>query len=237
MIDGREAAESLLGWWSDAGVDTAVGEKPRPWLRPMQASADIPLPEELLPPTAPVAPLARPDTLPEFRMWLENAAGLPMEQPGAERVLPRGESGAKIMLLADLPAMEDAAAKSPIGGEAAMLAERMLSAIGFRIEDAYLASLACFHAPGTRVGRDDLEACADLARHHIGLVKPERLVIFGDTPSRALTSEPLARARGRIHHIDGVRAIVTFHPRWLLQRPSDKALAWRDLQLLMSEGE
>ena len=35
--------------------------------------------------------------------------------------------------------------------------------------------------------------------------------------------------------VEGVRAIATFHPRWLLQRPSDKALAWRDLLLLMSE--
>jgi DNA polymerase len=30
---------------------------------------------------------------------------------------------------------------------------------------------------------------------------------------------------------------VTFHPRMLLQRPSDKALAWSDLLLLMSESD
>ena len=56
-------------------------------------------------------------------------------------------------------------------------------------------------------------------------------------PSRALLGEPLARARGRIHKVEGVRTIATFHPRCLLQRPSDKALAWRDLLLLMSESD
>jgi DNA polymerase len=47
----------------------------------------------------------------------------------------------------------------------------------------------------------------------------------------------MAKARGRIHKVEGVRTITTFHPRWLLQRPSDKALAWRDLLLLMSEND
>ena len=113
----------------------------------------------------------------------------------------------------------------------------MLSAIKIKPDDAYVASLGCFHSPGTRIGRDELEACAAIARDHIRLAKPERLILFGDAPCRALLNEPLTRARGRIHRIEGVRTIATFHPRWLLQRPSDKALAWRDLLLLMSESE
>ena len=96
---------------------------------------------------------------------------------------------------------------------------------------------ACFHSPGARIGREELAACGAIARDHIRLARPERLILFGDAPCRALLNEPLARARGRIHRIEGVRTIATFHPRWLLQRPSDKALAWRDLLLLMSESE
>lgn len=83
----------------------------------------------------------------------------------------------------------------------------------------------------------DRAECAEIAIKHIHLVKPRRLLLFGDAPARALLGEPLARARGRVHRIEGVRAVATFHPRWLLQRPSDKALAWRDLLLLMSEDD
>ena len=100
----------------------------------------------------------------------------------------------------------------------------------------YFASLACFHSPGARFN-GELDACAAIARDHIRLAKPERLLLFGDAPARALLGEPLARARGRVHRIEGIRTIATFHPRWLLQRPSDKALAWRDLLLLMSEDD
>jgi len=112
----------------------------------------------------------------------------------------------------------------------------MLAAIGIATDNAYVASLSPFHTPGARFN-GDLEACAAIARDHVRLARPERLVLFGDAPARALLGEPLARARGRVHRVEGIRTIATFHPRWLLQRPSDKALAWRDLLLLMSESD
>lgn len=226
---GARAAESLVQWWLEAGVDVAVGETPRGWLRSTEAPVARPSDH--------AAPQEKPTDLASFQAWLATASGLPMERPGSIRVTPQGVESAKVMLLSDLPAREDATEGASIGGEAWALTLRMLSAIKIKPDDAYVASLGCFHSPGTRIGRDELEACAAIARDHIRLAKPERLILFGDAPCRALLNEPLTRARGRIHRIEGVRTIATFHPRWLLQRPSDKALAWRDLLLLMSESE
>jgi len=111
----------------------------------------------------------------------------------------------------------------------------MLAAIGIAPDSAYLATLACFQAPGARFDHGDIERCASIARDHVRLARPERLLLFGDAPARALTGHPLAKARGKVHRVEGVRTVATFHPRWLLQRPADKALAWKDLLLLMSE--
>jgi uracil-DNA glycosylase len=160
-----------------------------------------------------------------------------MDRPGANRVAPHGTEDAKVMLLSDLPDSADAAAGVPIGGEAWSLTRRMLGAIGIDPEEAYVASLSCFQAPGARIRREELGNCAAIARDHVRLARPRRLILFGDAPARALLGEPLARARGHVHRIEGVPAIATFHPRWLLQRPTDKALAWRDLLLLMSESD
>ena len=109
---------------------------------------------------------------------------------------------------------------------------RMLAAIGVSEDAAYSASLACFQLPAARLDADALERCAELMRRHIALVAPKRLLLLGDAPARALTGQPLATARGKIHRIEGVRSVATFHPRFLLARPADKALAWRDLLLL-----
>lgn len=223
----RAEAASLLGWWLDAGVDTPISEQPRDWLKPNAVPAAV-IAE------AP-APVALPDTLEAFQAWLTTAPGLPLDQAGARRILPHGPAEAEIMLVSEFPAREDAGEGRPIGGTAWQLMVRMLAAIGVGEDAAYSASLACFHLSGAKLDADALERCAELMRHHIALVNPKRLLLLGDAPARALTGQLLASSRGKVHRIEGVRAVATFHPRYLQARPADKALAWRDLLLLTDE--
>lgn len=224
IIDEPMAA-SLLGWWLDAGVDGAVSESPRDWRRAPAVAA---------PPVA-LAAAVPPADLASFRTWLESSPGLPLDRPGARRVLPLGAEGARLMLMADFPSPQECAEGRPLAGESWALAQRMMAAIGIAPAEAYLATLACFHAPGARLERDELARCGAIARDHVRLARPERLLLFGDAGARALTGQPLASARGKVHRVEGVRTVATFHPRQLLQRPSDKALAWKDLLLLMSD--
>ena len=234
LIDGdtaRAHAMQALGWWLDSGVDVAISEAPRDWRRSMpaatrpQAAAAI----------APVTAREAPTDLPSFRSWLSEEAGLPLDRPGARRVLPHGSEAAPLMLMADFPSPQECAEGRPLAGESWVLAQRMLAAIQIEPDAAYLATLSCFQAPGARFDDRDLQRCGAIARDHVRHAKPQRLLLFGDAPARALTGQTLAAARGKIHRIEGVRTVATFHPRWLLQRPSDKALAWKDLLLLMSE--
>ena len=220
---------STLGWWLQAGVDVAIAETPRDWLK-----APAPPPPNVRPPSAEAVAQAL-ETLHLFRDWLGTAASLPLGDAGATRVLPQGEEAAPVMLIAEMPGREDADEGRPIGGEAWGLMAKMLAAIGIRAEDAYSATLACFHVPGVKMQAGELADCAAIARQHISLAKPQRLLLLGDAPARALLGKPLAAARGHIHKIEGVRAVATFHPRFLMNRPSDKALAWRDLLLLMED--
>jgi DNA polymerase len=139
------------------------------------------------------------------------------------------------MLLSDAPALEDYAAGRPIGGDAWLLTERMLAAIGLKPEEAYSASLSPIHSPGARMTQRDREDYAEIARKHIRLARPKRLLLFGDGPCQALLGKRLVDARGHVHKIEGVRAVATFHPRHLIKRPLDKSLAWQDLLLLMED--
>ncbi len=226
-ISARDAA-SALGWWLDAGVDVAISEAPRNWLERKTEPPNVRQP-------SPQSVSQALETLHLFRDWLGTAPSLPLAGPGARRVLPQGEESAPVMLIAEMPGQEDAAEGRPIGGEAWLLMTRMLAAIGIRSEDAYSASLTCFHAPGARISSSELVECAEIARKHIALARPKRLLLLGDAPARALLGKPLAAARGPVHKIEGVRTVATFHPRTLMKQPSNKALAWRDLLLLMEE--
>ena len=223
-IDRREAA-SALRWWLEMGVDVAIQETPRNWLEPAPAG----------PAAEPQPATALPETLQEFRDWLSSDPAAPLASARSRPVLPQGAEGAEVMLLSDPPTREELASGAPIGGEAAKLMQRMLKAIGMA-DRAYSANLACFHSPGTRLSPDQIEQCAAAARRHVTLVRPKRLLILGDVSSRALLGKPLLEARGKVHKIEGVRTVATFHPRQLLKRPSDKALAWKDLLLLTEEA-
>jgi DNA polymerase len=224
---GIAETRSALAWWLEAGVDVAVQDSPRDWLRPTRRTAA----------PAPVANVAEPShsTLAELQHWLASSAELPLASATARRILPHGPENAAVMLLSDAPALEDFAAGQPIGGDAWILATRMLAATGIDAGDAYSASLSCFNTPGARMADADRAACAEIARRHIKLVQPERLIVFGDGPSLALLGKRLVEARGHVHKVEGVRTIATFHPRHLIKRPLDKALAWRDLLLLMED--
>ena len=228
-------AKSALLWWLDAGVDVAIDEAPRDWLKPAPVAATPQAPAF----TAPKGPSATLDEMPAtldlFRDWLGAAPALPFASAGAKRILPHGAEDAPVMLLAEMPGLDDAAAGQPIGGDAWTLMQRMLAAIGIDSAEAYSASLSCFHATAARSARDELAACAAIARRHIALAKPKRLLLLGDAPAKAMLGKPLAAARGHVHQVEGVRTVATFHPRQLIERSSHKALAWRDLLLLMEE--
>lgn len=221
----REAA-SALRWWLEMGVDVAIQETPRNWLAPTPAQG----------PGEPEAsePAELPQSLEEFRDWLVGSPDAPLASAASKPVSPHGAEGAEVMVLCDPPTRDELASGRPVGGEAAELLERMLAAIGMS-GNAYFANLSCFHSPGARLTAKQIDECASAARQHVALVRPKRLLVLGDVPSRALLGKPLVQARGHVHKVEGVRTIATFHPRQLLKRPSDKALAWKDLLLLVEE--
>ncbi|QNP46709.1 hypothetical protein H9L14_06455 [Sphingomonas sediminicola] len=173
-LTAAEAA-SVIGWWIEAGVDVAIQEQPRAWLGATAAVTSV----ETHTLGAPEPTPELPASLEAFRHWLGETPSLPLAKANARRALPIGIEAAEVMLLADMPTPEDVAEGQPIAGPAWELTQRMLAAIGFDSNQAYVSGLTCFHSPGTRLSGNDLEACATLARRHVALAKPKRLLLLG----------------------------------------------------------
>jgi DNA polymerase len=234
------AAASALGWWIDAGVDVIVGEAPRDWLRSKPEAPARPesAPAARAAPAAPAEPQEElPGQLDLFQAWLQSHDRLPFAAPSAPRVCPAGDPGSGLMVMIDMPTVEDCEAGTLLSGEVGRLFDRMLAAIGRDRGSIYFAALSCLRSADGRMSGEPEKQCALLARHHIGLAAPKALLLFGDGASKALLGLSAGRARGRWHeiatHAGPVRAIATISPRTLLNQPAQKALAWADLQLLM----
>jgi uracil-DNA glycosylase family 4 len=224
------AAASALQWWADAGVDVMVDEEPRNWLRPKPKAESEAV-------AAPAPGDALPDQLDLFHAYLRDSGSLSFASPAAPRICPAGDPTSGLMMLTDMPAAEDCGAGTLLSGEAGRLFDRMLSAIGRDRGSIYLASLSCLRSPTGGFTGETAGQCATLARHHIGLVAPKAVLLFGDTCGKALLGQSVMQGRGRWHEISTyaghIPALLTFHPDRLLEQPSFKAAAWADLQLLM----
>jgi DNA polymerase len=227
---GTELAASALEWWSEAGVDTLVDERPRDWLKP-KAPPPAAAPDSISTPAA--LPDALPDTLDAFRSWWRTAP-LPYATIGA-RLDPAGDPLAGLMVMTDMPA--------PGGGwfegEADPLFDRMMKAIGRSRDRLCLASLSPARTLSIRLDGASEQYLAGLARHHIGLVRPRALLLFGDMCAQALLGEGVARTRGRWHAVETpagpVRALATLRPEQVARQPGYRKLVWDDLQMLMQE--
>src|SRR5437868_1813161 len=216
-------AESALSWWEEAGVDTIVGEEPRDWLagpaKPAVAPAEA-TPEAAAP--------AFPNDLAAFQAWLATTDALPFAGPGARRLPPAGNASSGLMAITDVPGAEDIAAGELFSGEQGALidnmlrnfAEKLLGGAQIDRETIYLAPFSPIRPPAGRIDAAGVRFLAEAMRHHIGLVGPKAVLIFGDSCSRALLGKPMTEARGAWHEVatpaGNISAIVTIRPQELL---------------------
>lgn len=234
-IDWATAAASALEWWRDAGVDMLVDEAPRDWTAAPPAPAAR---RAGAPGTASSVFAPLPTTLAAFSVWRIGPDAPEAAWPG-KPIAATGDPATQIMVLADLPDREDSAAGVLLSGAAGRLFDRMLAAIGRDRTSIYLVPMCGTRPMAGRIAPEIEARLAGIARHHTALVAPRRLLLLGNAPSRALTRADVARARGSLQtvNLDGgisVEVVASFHPRLLIERPAEKARAWKDLQMLIA---
>jgi uracil-DNA glycosylase len=229
---------NLLGWWELAGVDAPVADEPASWLARPAPPPSASTRREI----ADVIPARgeMPATLPEFLAWLKSSPDVPEAAWTGDRIIPDDRILANIearpiMLISDMPDMEDMQAASLFSGAAGRLLDAMLRAIGLSRESLYLCSLASTRPPGGLFDPKSAERLARIMRRHVSLVAPTHVLLLGDKTSRALLAADAGGGRGSLqmlnHDGGNVDTIATFHPRLLLKQPAAKAECWKDLQL------
>ncbi|MEZ0241985.1 MAG: uracil-DNA glycosylase family protein [Sphingomonas sp.] len=231
----RQSLASALEWWRDAGVETIAGDEPRDWLAlPVVAPEAVagPAGEAVAATAAPEVPL--PDTLDGF-IALRMGESAPEADWLTPRVGPSGPADADLMILTDMPEADDT--ESLMGGATGRLLDRMLAAIGQKRDSVHLASLAWARPMTGQVPADAEASLVALARHHVELVGPKKLLLLGQTANRVLGTTNGSGLANGIHDFNHSRgntvSVATYHPRFLMERPAAKAEAWKHLLLLM----
>lgn len=153
-------------------------------------------------------------------------------------VFADGSPDARLMFVGEGPGADEDAQGLPFVGKAGQLLNNMITAMGLKREEVYIANVVKCRPPGNRAPEpDEANTCSPFLFQQIDVIRPEVLVALGATAATYLLGQrqPLAGLRGRLHAFRGSKLIVTYHPAFLLRDPRQKKEAWADLQIAMRE--
>ncbi len=153
-----------------------------------------------------------------------------------QTVFGTGNPEARWLFIGEAPGAEEDRQGEPFVGRAGQLLDAMLAALGLDREQVFIANVLKCRPPGNRDPRgDEAAACAPFLNRQIQLIDPGVVVALGRVSAQRLlqTDAPLGRLRGRVHALEatGKPLVATYHPAYLLRKPSDKGRAWADLLL------
>jgi DNA polymerase len=224
-----------LAWWREAGVDLDFTDAPHPWLaaaepeQPLREtkSAAAPIVASVAAPLVGGDPASWPRDLAAFQNWWLTEPSLDDGAPQL-RVPPRGRAGAALMIVVGHPEADDGA--DLLSGPEGRLLEAILGAMAVGRDAIYLASALPRHMPlpdWAALSRSGLGA---VLRHHVALVAPQRVLVFGSGVLSLLGNDPAQSAQNSSHLYHEGQSIALLAARELgsLARPAWKARFWRD---------
>jgi len=163
----------------------------------------------------------------------------PLHAMGRKQIVfGTGNPYAELMFVGEAPGADEDQQGEPFVGRAGQLLNNMITAMGLKREEVYIANVVKCRPPGNRTPEpDEANTCSPFLFRQIDVVRPEVIVALGATAATYLLGQrqPLAGLRGRVHSFRGTKLIVTYHPAFLLRDPRQKKEAWADLQIAMRE--
>src|SRR5579864_4102145 len=147
-----------------------------------------------------------------------------------------GNVNADLMFIGEGPGADEDAKGEPFVGRAGQLLNNMISAMGIKREDVYIANVVKCRPPSNRTPeKDECDTCSPFLMRQIDVIKPKVIVALGAVAAKNLlaVNDSMANLRGRWYDFRNCKLLVTYHPAYLLRDPRQKKEAWKDLQMVM----
>ncbi|MGV6818254.1 MAG: uracil-DNA glycosylase [Thiotrichales bacterium] len=179
---------------------------------------------------------------PELAATVAGCQRCELSQTRTQTVFGAGDQHADWMIIGEAPGEQEDLQGVPFVGRAGVLLNNMLRAIGLERERVYIANVIKCRPPGNRDPHaDEINACLLYLHRQVELLQPRMILVVGRVAAQTLleTSDPVGRLRDEVHHYPGsqIPLVVTYHPAYLLRRPSEKSKSWADLKLALSHYE
>ncbi|MEW6388506.1 MAG: uracil-DNA glycosylase [Thermodesulfobacteriota bacterium] len=175
-------------------------------------------------------------TLTEIREELGDCRRCKLSQSRTNIVFGAGSPQAELMFVGEGPGQEEDLQGLPFVGAAGGLLNNLLSKLGLRREEVYIANIVKCRPPGNRdPEEDEIAQCLPFLKKQIKSVRPRVIVTLGKVAAQALlqTATPITKLRGKWQRYQKIAVMPTFHPSYLLRFPKERQKTWEDMQQVM----
>ncbi len=195
----KQDFEALLDWWRLAGVTHAFADGPSAWLGEGSSLSLVERAEPATEPQSPRGPApaakppagavekahvpAMPGEIGAFTEWFVSQNPLLLKE-NYPALAATGPNNAELMILAEAPEQTDRTRL--LEGQMGEFLDQMLRAMGLERAAVYCATVLPQYQSLPDWPALDQSGAALIARHHIELASPKRLVIFSRAVSRML---------------------------------------------------
>jgi DNA polymerase len=153
-----------------------------------------------------------------------------------QTVFGEGPQAAQVMLVGEQPGDREDLAGKPFVGPAGQMLDRALEQAGIDRKKVYVTN-AVKHFKFVPRGKirlhqkpttPEIKACRPWYERELTSIKPDLVVAMGATAAQSVFGKitPITKNRGRLIDLDdGIKALVTVHPSYLLRLPDADARA------------
>jgi uracil-DNA glycosylase len=250
-LSPSSAAKALAAWWEMAGVEpididavirAATAKSPRqeaqaPTAKPQAVRAQAASARKPVDALGDAQRLAAACTsVDALNKAIASFEGCGLKASARNCVAPDGIVGAPILIIGEAPDRDEDETGRAFSGLNGELLDKMLASIGLsRAQNCYLANLIPWRPPGDRKPTaDELAICKPFITRLIELAQPKALLFLGSGPAQVLmdNQDSIMKLRTRSFRYGNEQQIYAqclLSPAYLRNRPSEKALAWKDL--------
>jgi uracil-DNA glycosylase len=175
-------------------------------------------------------------SLKTLREEASHCRACPLWKDATQAVFGEGPQAAPIMLVGEQPGDKEDLAGKPFVGPAGQMLDRALEEAGIDRKKAYVTN-AVKHFKFVRRGKirlhqkpntSEIKACRPWYERELASIQPALVVAMGATAAQSVFGKitPINKNRGRLIDLaDGIKALVTVHPSYLLRLPDADARA------------
>jgi uracil-DNA glycosylase family protein len=169
-------------------------------------------------------------SLRDLREEAATCRACPLWKNATQTVFGEGPPRAEAVLVGEQPGDKEDLAGKPFVGPAGQMLDRALEDAGIERNKVYVTN-AVKHFKFVPRGKirlhqkpttGEIKACRQWYERELAAIKPALVVAMGATAAQSVLGKitPINRNRGRLINLDdGIKALVTVHPSYLLRLP------------------